>query len=278
MPLEALLIIFITIGGFAAWTVYALRQLRAIGAFRKNLLAENALYVTGSFECRCTITTLGGDTKTWRRCMLAVTPEGVSLYPSVHTIDNRIVLPVDGLRWFGRPVKYHDKRNEIWLHLEQDGKWQLVRLSLWRHPMQELIRALKLIVPPELTTAYRRHRPYIHEGPVTARPAEQDIYGAWTLDEPLFLYVLPLYVVLLSGDRVQRLLPLERIQQIAALRRLDAPEADGLVSLTLDGEKLAFAVKDYERLAAAISEAAKRSLEEPVLQKQKKKDDEDEWE
>jgi hypothetical protein len=189
------------------------------------------------------------------------------------------VIPVDGLRWFGRPVKYHDKRNELWLHVEQGSEWLLVKLRLWRHPMQELIRALKQIVRPELTTAYRRHRPYIHEGPVAARPAEQDIYGAWTLGESLFLYVMPLYVVLLSRDQVQRLLPLERIQQIAALRRLDAPDADGLVSLTFEGEKLAFAVKDYERLATAISEAAKRSLEEPVLQKQKKKEnDEDEWE
>jgi hypothetical protein len=50
--------------------------------------------------------------------------------------------------------------------------------------------------------------------------------------------------------------------------------------LNFEGEKLAYAVKDYEVVAAAISEAAKRSLEEPVMQKQKKKDeyDDEEWE
>jgi hypothetical protein len=143
-----------------------------------------------------------------------------------------------------------------------------------------MVRALKTVTPPELVTAYRRHRPYIHLGPITAQPAEQDIYGAWTLDEPFSLYVMPLYVVILRGKALLRLLPLERIWQIAALRRLDEPEADGLVSLNFEGEKLAYAVKDYEVVAAAISEAAKRSLEEPVMQKQKKKDeyDDEEWE
>jgi hypothetical protein len=142
------------------------------------------------------------------------------------------------------------------------------------------IRALKTIVSPTLVTAYRRRRPYIHFGPVKAQPAEQDIHGAWSLDEAILLYIMPLYVVLLRGEQVLRLLPMERLTQIAALRRLDKPEDDGLVSLTVDGEKLAFALKDYEQAAAAISEAAKRSLEEPVMRKQKKKDDEDEdeWE
>jgi hypothetical protein len=214
--------------------------------------------------------------------MLAVAPDGIRLYPSVRDMEKCILLPSECLRWFGRPVKYHDEgRNELWLHLEQDGEWKLVKLKLWRHPMQSLIRALKTIVPLELVTAYRRRRPYIHQGPVIAHPAEQDIYGAWSLDQPVSLYVMPLCVVILRGTQVLRLLPLERIWQIAALRRLDEPEADGLVSLNFEGEKLAYAVKDYEQVAAAISEASKRSLEAPLMQKQKKKDeydDEEEWE
>lgn len=280
MQYEICLVIPLVIVGFAVWIDYVTRQLKRIEAFRARLIAANALYVTTGFECHCVITTLNGDTQKVRRAMLAVMPDGIRLYPSVRDMEKYILLPSDSLRWFGRPVKYHDQRNELWLHLEEDGCWKLVKLTLWRPSMQSLIRALKPIVSPELVTAYRRRRPYVHLGPVVARPAEQDIHGAWTLDEPLSLYVMPLYVVILRGTQVLRLLPLERIWQIAALRRLDAPEADGLVSLNFEGEKLAYAVKDYEAVAAAISEAAKRSLEAPVMQKQKKKDeyDDEDWE
>lgn len=282
MPLEALLVTLVTVGGFAGWIAYVVRRLETVQTFHQQLLAENAteraLYVTAGFECHGTITTLGGAAQSWHNGMLAVTSDGIRIYPSIRNTEDHIRLPAQSIRWFGRPVKYHDRRNELWLHLEQNDTWKFVKLSLWRHPMQMTIRALKTIVSPELVTAYRRRRPYIHFGPVKAQPAEQDIFGAWSLDEPISLYVMPLYVVLLRGQQVLRLLPLDHISQIAALRRLDEPEADGLVSMTLDGEKLSFAVKTYEQAAAAISEAAKRSLEEPVLQKQKKKEDEDEWE
>lgn len=279
MPPEFCLFMLVFIGGFTAWIMYVQRQFSAAQAFRNQLLVDNPLYVTSGFDCRWSITTLNGSAHRRRRAMLVVAGDGIRLYANRHDASGVITIRADNIRWFGRPVKYHDGRNKLWLHVESGGEWQLVRLSLWRGAMADIVRALKLIVAPELVTAYRRHRPYIHFGPVKAQPAEQDIHGAWSLEEPIWLYIMPLYVVLLRQDRVLRLLPLERISQIAALRRLDEPEADGLVSLTIEGERLAFAVKDYEQAATAISEAAKRSLEQPLARKQKKKDDEeDEWE
>lgn len=290
MPFDPCLILLAITGGFAAWLVWYGRYLKAVNAFRERLLASSPIYVTSYMECRCIMTTLGGKTRRWRRCMLMVDAEGIHLYPNVRDEKQAIHLPASGLRWFGRPVKYHDGRNELWLHVEEGDTWRLVKIKTWRYAMHDIVRAIKQIVPPELVTAYRRHRPYVHAGPVKAQPAEQDIYGAWSLDAPVSLYVMPLYVVLLQGSAVVRTLPLDRIEQMAALRRLDKPDADGLVSLTvqgerspgetLPGEKLAFAISDYERIAAAISEAAKRSLEQPVRQKQKKKDAseaDDEW-
>jgi hypothetical protein len=280
MPLEVLLLLIAIVGGLTAWIVYQILLIRKFSRFHQLLRAENPLFSLGAFGCQSSITTLNGASRAWRSCMIALTDQDVTLYPLSRNMDERVRFPLAGLRWFGRPVKYHNDRNELWLHFEQNREWKLVKLRLWRHPMQDMIRALKTVTPPELVTAYRRHRPYIHQGPISAQPAEQNIYGAWALDDPVSLYVMPLYVVILRGREVLRLLPLERIWQIAALRRLDEPEADGLVSLNFEGEKLAYAVKDYEGVAAAISEAAKRSLEEPVMQKQKKKDeyDDEEWE
>lgn len=281
MPLELLLIYIIVFGGIIGAIVYQIRYYRKAILFHKTVRAENPLFSLGPFGCQSSIATLNGESKPWHKCIMALTDQDITVYPLSRKMDEHLRFPLTGLRWFGRPVKYHNDRNELWLHFDQNSEWTLVKLRMWRHPMQDMIRALKTVTPPELVTAYRRHRPYIHQGPITAQPAAQDIYGAWTLDEPVSLYVMPLYVVILRGTQVLRLLPLERIWQIAALRRLDKPEADGLVSLNFEGEKLAYAIKDYEQVAAAISEAAKRSLEEPVMQKQKKKDeydDEEEWE
>jgi hypothetical protein len=116
----------------------------------------------------------------------------------------------------------------------------------------------------------------VHFGPVQVKPAEEDIYGAWTLSAPLALYVMPTALVLLDGERIVRALPMEQVQQVAAMRRIDQPNADGLVTFTIGEESFAFASKDYQALGQAIAEAARRSLEMPLMQKQKgKKDDEE---
>jgi hypothetical protein len=188
-------------------------------------------------------------------------------------MDESISFPRAALRWYVRPVKYHDGRNELWMHFELDGRWHLVIVRINRYWMADLVRAVKEYGAPKLVTAYRRHRPYVHYGPVRVSPAEQDIHGAWTLEQPITLYLTPAYIVILRDTDVLRTFPLEQVQQVAALRRIDAPDADGLAVFNAEGEKFAFATKDYQALAVAIAEAARRSLEEPLLQKQKGKDD-----
>ena len=108
------------------------------------------------------------------------------------------------------------------------------------------------------------------------QPAEEDIHGAWTLQDPLELYVMPMQMIVLRGTQVLRTIPLTQVTQVAAMRRIDRPTADGLVRFTVDHEPLAFACKDYQALGQAVAEAAKRSLEQPLLQKQKGKDEDDE--
>jgi hypothetical protein len=141
-----------------------------------------------------------------------------------------------------------------------------------------LVRALKQVAAPELVTAYRRQRPYVHSGPHNVRPATQDIHGAWALGDAFALYLMPRFLVILEDSRVLRKIPLEAIQQIGALRRIDAPQADGLVRFRAEEEPFAFSLPGYEAFAASLAEAAKRSLEAPLEQKQKGKEDYDDEE
>ncbi|MFN8451785.1 MAG: hypothetical protein U0521_25140 [Anaerolineae bacterium] len=118
--------------------------------------------------------------------------------------------------------------------------------------------------------------PYVHFGPVAVEPAEEDIHGAWTLDPPITLYLTPLHVVLLRDGQVERLIPLEQVQKVTAMRRIDRPECGWTRRLSDGRGDARLRRENYEALAGAIAEAARRSLEEPLLQKQKgKKDDED---
>src|SRR5690606_14877171 len=182
-----------------------------------------------------------------------------------------VVVRPENLRWFGRPRKYHPGTNEIWLDAEIDGEWRLIKVRLTETHMRGLVRALKEIASEEQISAYRRRRPYIHFGPVPAHPATQDMLGAWTLSEPLALYLTPLHLVLLRERQVMRTLPLDQIQNIAAIDRLDAPGEPGLVRFQMGEETLAFSVDKHQRFATLLGEAARRTLEDPVEWQRKKK-------
>jgi hypothetical protein len=266
-------------GGLGAWIAQQVMVFRAATTVHKRLRDEGSALVLPPYSVAFRTQTLGQLETRWRYAVVALTSDGLVIHPRQRVMDDAIRLPYASLRWFGRPVKYHDGRNEIWLHYQhaQDERWQVVKLRLNRYAMADLVRTLKQFAAPELVTAYRRHRPYVHYGPVRVHPAEEDIYGAWTLGEPISLYVMPRFIVLLDGERVVRLLPLEQTRKVAAARRIDQPNADGLVTFEAIEDTFAFANKDYQALAQAIAEAARLSLEAPLVQKQKgKKDDEDE--
>jgi len=273
MPPAALIFLIVVIAGAAAWGAYQIGIFRAAAALTARLKAEGVLLIIPALQAEYRVITIGGSDSAWRSCLIAITSEQLTFYRRKPRMDEHITFPRAALRWYGRPVKYHDGRNELWLHFEQDGRWYLVMARMSRYWMADLVRAVKEYGTPQLVTAYRRHRPYVHYGAVRVEPAEQDIHGAWTLQDPLLLYVTPAQIVLLRDTQVLRVLPIEQVQQIAALRRIDRPEADGLVVFNAEGEKFAFAHNNYEALAQAIAEAAKRSLEVPLLQKQKDKDD-----
>lgn len=214
----------------------------------------------------------------WQRGLLTVEHDGVHLYPRTAKMD--IHVHFAELRWFGRPQKYHPYDNELWLHSASGAGWHLLKLRLPQYYTRHLVRALKQIATPEQVKAYRRQRPYIHYGPAPATPATQTIHGAWNVAaQSCQLYVMPAALVLFdAAGRVQRALPLEQIQDIEVLPRLDAPHLGGVVRFRATGppaQTLAFALPDYGPLGAALAEAAKRSLEQPPTFYGKKKDDDD---
>jgi hypothetical protein len=217
---------------------------------------------------------INGRRARWQPFIIAVTLAQVAIYDfSPGTLEPCFVLAPDQLRWFGRPQKYHGGRNEIWLHMQVDQRWVVVKLRMYRHDMQAVVRALKVIATPDQVTAYRRRRPYIHYGPVAAQVADQDMLGAWALRDPVSLYLMPSHLVVLDGVTVRQAIPLDTIQAVSAVQRADQRRAAGLVRFQADGRPLAFALQPYEAFAGALGEAARRTLEDPVewLERKKKK-------
>jgi hypothetical protein len=215
----------------------------------------------------------------WNGCYLTVELTGLHLYPRTRQMDIHVQFQPATLRWFGRIEKYKPGRNEMWLHFESGEQWYLLKVRANHYYMQQLVRALKQIATPEVVKAYRRHRPYIHYGPAPAWPSEQDNHGAWSeTGDRLDVYLTPIALVLLDDTRIQRVLPLEQIQDIEVMRRLDDPMAGGVVRFQYAGtETLAYTLPDYIPFGAALAEAAKRSLEDPPMFYEKKKY-EDDWE
>lgn len=226
----------------------------------------------------------GGKSSLWLRCLVMVDADGLRLYRNTHAMAVHFHIHPADLRWFGRPEKYVEGFNIIWIHVEMDNRWYVLELRMWRHNMQALVRALKQIATEEQITAYRRRRPYIHFGPAKAHIATQDLHGAWTLAaQPITLHLGPSALVILQGGHVQRVLMLEQMQNIEVMRRLD-DAAGGVVRFRFTDssatETLAFSLTDYIQFGAELGEAAKRTLEDPPVFYSKKKGEEldDDWE
>ncbi|HEX2908098.1 MAG TPA: hypothetical protein VHO69_14605, partial [Phototrophicaceae bacterium] len=105
-----------------------------------------------------------------QRGILLMTPTALRLYGRTPELPEMLAIRPDQLRWFGRSHKYTSGMNEIWLHIETETGWQLLKIRLHQQAMQQLVRALKSFAAPELVEAYRRRRPYIHSGPMLAAP------------------------------------------------------------------------------------------------------------
>jgi hypothetical protein len=274
----------LVIGGFlalAAWgtgrmMVGSRRRQVAQALVRHFSADQSTLLCFHSDWGRFRLDTLNGERSRWRPFVIAITPDQIVIRDLEPEPRQAIRFAPADLRWFGRPKKYTSGTNTLWLHVALDGRWHLVQVRLTRLPMQALVRALKQVATPEQAIAYRRRRPYVHFGPVPARPATQDIYGAWALGEPASLYLTPGHLVVLDGESIREAIPLETIQNVSAARRVDQPDEDGLVRFAVDGAAVAYALDDYEAFAQALSEAARRTLEDPVAwQRKKKKADED---
>ncbi len=259
-------------------TLWAVRQFRLQRAVYQHLLTLkehqpdiNFFEQSGN---RFAIETINGKTVKSTRGMITLSRQEIGVYPVKLPPQAIIRFAPEDIRGFWRPQNYDSGMNELWIHVERKREWVLVKLWLGRTQMMDFIRALKPMVDPDLVIAYRRRRPYIHYGPIQAQPAEQDIHGAWILETLVTLYLMPRCLLILHDEAVQQIIPLESVQQIGALRRLDAPQANGLMRFQTAETHYAFALKDYETFANAIADAAKRTLEAPVMQKQKGKDGE----
>lgn len=271
--------IFLTfVIGVLALTLWAVRTYRLQRAVYQHLLTlkesqPDILFFEQSVN-KFSLETINGKTVKSTRGMITLSSQEIGIYPMKVPPQAIICFEPQDIRGFWRPQPYDSGMNELWLHVERKREWVLVKLWLGQTQMMDFIRALKPMVDPDMVIAYRRQRPYIHYGPVQAEPAEQDIHGAWTLEPTVSLYLMPRYILILHDEAVQQMIPLGSVQQIGALHRLDAPQANGLVRFQTAEAHYAFALKEYEAFANALADAAKRTLEAPVMQKQKGKDGE----
>lgn len=248
------------------------RRERYINDFLAEARRTNPLFSAGSAwsKAHFQLVRIGTDESRRQRCVLVVSDKHLAVYVLEGGAIRRCfaAVPAD-LRWFGRPQKYRYGSNTIWLHYEIDRTWQLLKLDMHITQMYALVRALKTIASDDLVTAYRRRRPYIHHGPVVAAPAAQDIHGAWTLAEPVALYIMPTQLVILEDSVVAHTIPIREIAAVERVRRKDMARRGGLVRFVALGETLAYALDDDETFAQQLSSAARAELEE-ITRKQKK--------
>lgn len=262
------------------WGAYETQRNRYVSRLIARLAKHNPIFMSNRWTVIKYQWVAAGENAKWRRCILLVSHKRIAIYPYPPPKENVQALATiqpHEIMGFWRPVKYHSGNNDLWIHAQIGLTWGILKLRTYHGDMQKLIRAMKEISSEEQTKAYRRRRPYIHREPTIAFPAEQSLTGDWEMGEAIRLYLMPLHLVIFAGDEVQRTIELTAIQDIAALKRMEGGKPAGLIRFSYGEKDLAFALDDYEAWAKDLAEAAKRTLEEPVMRKRKSKNDADEW-
>ena len=196
MEVVALLVLG-AVTGLGLVIVRVERRFRRISALVKHLKENsNVLYIASAWSVAkyCVVRPHESEPRRWEEVIAVVTDKRTAVYPLNNEPD---ITPTFScthgeLQGFWRPEKYEAGDNDIWLHVQIGIEWHILKLRLGRSTMQALVRALKEVATVEQTKAYRRRRPYIHRGPAEALPATQDIHGAWMLEAPVCLYLMPL--------------------------------------------------------------------------------------
>lgn len=206
------------------------------------------------------------------RFIISITHHEIIFQPLPAADHPPVDFTPDQLRWFGRPEKYGPYRNDLWMHFERGGMWYLVQLHLPYMETVRVVRALKEVAEKPLVKAYRRQRPYVHFGPSSVYSAHQDIYGAWLLDQPFSLYVMPAKLVIFSGEAVSRVIKMEDITHVQVIERADGPGS--IVTFQTRREKMSYAFeRNGQPFATALAEAARRWLDEPLETIRRKRKD-----
>ena len=183
-------VVIVSLLGLSAWGVVAgvradRRNRRARSLIDRLRNERQPLYCVASSATWFQVETVSGSRSPRRPFVVEVCEDCLTLYPLDREAAPEVVVRPENLRWFGRPRKYHPGTNEIWLDVEIDGEWRLIKVRLTETHMRGLVRALKEIASEEQISAYRRRRLGDHFDP--SRTPRRDMLGAWTLSEPLAL-------------------------------------------------------------------------------------------
>jgi hypothetical protein len=233
-------------------------------------LEQEAIFVTPLMKpATVVIAKLGERVPRERKAIVAVLPGYVAVYPLTIRMREAFTFNTDDIRWFSLVRGYSDLEREIALDLEKDLQWIDLRIRMDKASIKKLTEAMEPIAPNTVLFTRSRRRPNVRLDPVQAWPATQDIHGAWTLDDPVKLCITPLYLVVLRDGYVQNSFLLTALEDIRADKRLDDPDAAGLVRFTVADATFAYAVNDYAGFAETLAGAIKRNVEESAGQKQK---------
>lgn len=263
------------------WGYISFQQNKQTVRLLYRLYQEQPFYLSETHDrVACQWQAMGEkDSKQWRPCILFVGHKRLAVYPRPAQEDASPLVSIapHELRGFWRPIPYHSGENEVQIHAQIGLTWGILRLKLPQSQMYLLIRAIKELSTADQIKAYRRQRPYPQKGLSPAYPAEQRLTGEWELFNPVDLYLTPLHLLVLRQGEIQKVFNLDQIQQIGALKRMEGLQNEGVFRFHAENKVYAFATNDYEAWAESLADAAKRSLEEPVMRKQKSKDASDEW-
>ena len=277
--------LLLTVG--TVWGYIGFKRSGRTNRLIESLKQYDPLYLTDPWkQTYYCVDIVGDNQQKWDSAILLITHKRIALYSFNPNNEGKtkalFTIHLHELRGFWQRIVYKNGETAIWIHAEIGTQWHILKLKPDQYDTPTLIRTLKEISASEqVATAYHVIRPYAyiddHKGLTTAFSAHQTITGAWELDSPVQLYLMPLFLVILRDNHVQEKIDLSNIQDIGALKRMEGGKPEGLIRFFVDNELRAFAIDDYEQWAELLATASKRTLEEPVMRKRKSKDNDSEF-
>jgi hypothetical protein len=162
-------------------------------------------------HCSCKVYQSGLKDRGYKACKAEVFSTYAALYVGSMWYRDTITFNKHNLKWIGQ-IQHIDKTiSEVCFDLDVDGIWYTIWVQMVTSETKDFVAALAQMLPESLRRKRNRERPNIRYRPIQASLLDIENPNSQKANDPLELYLTPLYLVIVMNTFVGQAIPVDSI-------------------------------------------------------------------